>query len=243
MNTLSRFFHRETSYKKPKKILDEKDWPSSWKEIHYKEYPRAKTVILPKPNNLDSVTFGSVLKDRKSSRNFNKNKYLRLEDISTLLLYSCGLINKSSSPRHLFRTHPSGGGRYPLEIYFVANKTNVISRGIYHYRIDTHQLELIRDGSFVDTVILSLTNKQMAIASGYIIISSIFERTLMKYGDVGYRFILEEAGAVMQNLYLVGAAIGIKILALAGVEEENINDILDFDGTEESMISLLVVGR
>ncbi len=112
--------------------------PPEWLTIYFKEYPRLPKVLLPKPKKLD-FSIGESLIKRKSEREFN-GKPINLKDLSQLLFYSAGIIEKKENDwNKTHRAYPSGGGRFPLEIYlFNLQTSNELKEGIYHYNVKEH---------------------------------------------------------------------------------------------------------
>ena len=64
-----------------------------------------------------------------------------------------------------------------------------------------------------------------------------------KYGKLGYRYILLEAGHIGQNMYLVSEALGLKCCALGGTRDENLEKLIDIDGVTEAVVYGFAVGR
>lgn len=79
--------------------------------------------------------------------------------------------------------------------------------------------------------------------SAVIILTAIFDRTMMKYKERGYRYILFEAGHVMQNAYLISTAMDLGICSVGGFIDDKINDLLNIDGVNESALYLGVIGN
>lgn len=76
-----------------------------------------------------------------------------------------------------------------------------------------------------------------------VFITAIFERSVFKYGDRGYRFIFLEAGHVAQNMNLVCAALGLGCVNIGGFFDREIDDLLDLDGITHSTLYMLALGR
>ena len=74
------------------------------------------------------------------------------------------------------------------------------------------------------------------------LISAVFNRTVIKYRDRGYRLILIEAGHLGQNISVVSAALGIKSCALGGFIDDKCNEILDLEKEKESVIYIFACG-
>ena len=117
--------------------------------------------------------------------------------------------------------------------------------GIYHYRPDVNALELIREGEFYQDL-SNITSAEPWVnledASCAIFISGIFERLMLKYGERGYRFLLQEVGAVSQNISLVAEAIGLACCQVGSFQDDPVNDFLGLSGIGETACNFMVLG-
>jgi len=219
---------------------DESQWPDAWKTTYYKTYPRAKKILLPQTKH--SADFFSLVRARHTNRDFNKN-VVTPEIISALLRYSCGVTYESAewNPR---RAQPSGGARFPLEVYpiFFCDAGS-IPAGVYHYNVKEHALDTLKVQTFSDNDIAQIaTYPFVRKASMMIVLTAVFWRTQVKYGERGYRYILLEAGHVGQNAYLASMALGVKCSGLGGTIDTAVEKLLDIDGVNESVVYGLVIG-
>jgi len=219
--------------------LDPKDWPQEWKTVFYKEYPRFPKIPLSDTDGKGELF--ETIRARTSRRDFSRRK-LSLNELSALCKYTCGITGTSGEVQH--RAQPSGGGRYPIEMYVLLfTGTDGVVPGVYHYNVKAHALDVLWERSFTDADTGELFTypwaKQASLA---VVLTGVFERNQMKYGERGYRHILIEAGAIVQNLYLVSTALGIKCCAIDGVHEPAIEKLIDIDGVSESAICSLVLG-
>lgn len=243
-NGLTEIFHQKTKIKKYTNIvLDASKWPQEWKTIQYKAYARLDTVDLPSPTNIiiNRVKLGQALEDRKSARLFKKT--LSIIEISTLLYYSAGLLqNKNLSDFHRF--YPSAGARFPLELYLLSLRSE-LPKGLYHYYVRGHCLEIL-GGARCFGHKFNYKNYFMqdwiSKSSVLILVSAIFKRNSIKYGDRGYRYVLIEAGHLGQNIYLLTTALGINCCAIGGFKDDALNKLLDLDGINESIIYVFAIG-
>jgi len=225
------FFHKETQ-KKIEIPTDEKKWPVEWKTVEYKEYPRFHRYELPSPEEKRGSDFFNVLGDRTSRRSFSPPEKITLQDFSNLLYWSSGKKEKDGT-----RFYPSGGMRFPLEVYFAFKGNAELPRGVYHYNVKLQALEYIFDGE-IEASLRALPNYSFAKnAPIYFIISGIFDRQMRKYKERGYRFVLIETGALLQNVYLVGEAFGFSICAVGVSQDEEVESILDFHEDEKVIIT------
>lgn len=218
------------------KILDKSKWPDSWTTIFFKSYPRLDSVVLPKPS-LPVGSLGGSLLSRTSSRTLGK--VLSANDLSTILFYS--LAEKSADTTR--RMYPSAGALYPIEAYVIINNVQGITSGLYHYSPHKHTLISLIKERFTDKYLETLSfESHMVNACSTIILTAVFNRTCEKYGERGYRFALLEAGAIMQNVSLISADLRIDHLDVGGIIDGKIEDLLEIDGLEESVVHCICLG-
>lgn len=232
-------FHSKTKLKKFNKSVSKEEWPRSWTETYVKSYVRLKQISLPEPKR-KKLSFYKTLEERRSTRNFNQRKTITLNSLSTLLYYSAGLKQPTSRQSNLTRFYPSAGARYPLETYVISLNTE-LPKGLYHYYLRAHCLEEMRlFNSFNFRKFFNRT--WIKKAACLIIITAVFKRTTIKYGDRGYRNVLIEAGHMGQNIYLNCSALDIGCCAVAGFIDDKINRLIDCDGLNESVVYVFALG-
>lgn len=219
---------------------DSNEWPKEWKTIYYKSYPRTPKISLSPRKKLPGE-FSQLLRGRHSSRDFD-GKPVKKETLSQLLLYSCGMAEgKRGYPA---RAHPSGGVRFPIEIYplvFAGNKD--IPAGVYHYNIQEHALDVLWQRKFEKKDIQNLfTYEWIQRAPVALVMTGVFWRNQIKYGERGYRYVLLEAGHISENVYLTAQALNMRCCAMGGMRDENIERVLDIDGITESVVHSLILG-
>lgn len=231
---LYEIFHHKTKRSVNDISLDPHEWPEEWKKIYYKGYARFPEIKLPKPYLLKNNSLKNALNNRTSKREFTKDP-LSTKTLSSLLYYGSG-INQSRGNRF----YPSAGARYPIETY-VLSLNSELTKGLYHYYVKNHSLEELVRLSTLD-VKSYFSQEWVGNASNIIIFSAMFERNTMKYGDRGYRMLLQEAGHMIQNMNLVCASLHIAACSTDGFYDDELNKLLDIDGLKESVIAVLVVG-
>ncbi|UYN96093.1 MAG: SagB/ThcOx family dehydrogenase [Enhydrobacter sp.] len=204
--------------------------------IHYKVYLRCEVVELPRPDIACSLS--DAIRQRASRH--ADGAALSLDDIGGLLLWSGGIVGgkapREGEARPSRRAHPSGGARYPIELYLLNLAGGELARGVYHYRVREHVLEAVFGGEVLDDAKDLFRYDWIARSSAVVVMTAIFDRTQDKYGERGYRYVLVEAGHIGQNLSLVGAARGIGVTMLGGTNDPAMEALLDLDGTTESVI-------
>lgn len=212
--------------------------PEEWKTIFFKTYPRLPKIELG--DAAPRADYFDLLRSRSSQRNFSGNGVSQSE-LGTILKYSCGEIQGNSGRR----VYPSAGARFPIETYVVIARPGPgLSSGVYHYDVRGHRLNVLEERIFGDDDLKKLFAQPWVKNAAFcIVFTAVFKRNQMKYGERGYRYILLEAGYIGQNVYLVSEALRFKCCALAGTNDEKVEELLDIDGITESVIHALVVGK
>lgn len=205
----------------------------------YKTYPDSKNVKLPKPD-YRGMTLEEAIEKRRSVRNYSK-KPITTEQLSQLLFAAQGLTGKMYG--RSLRSAPSAGALYPFEIYIVVNNVQDLPRGIYHYSILDHALELVKAGDFRGRIVDAGAQQEMlGDAAVTFVLSAIFDRVRHKYGERGFRYVYMEAGHISQNLYLQAVSLELGSVCVGAFFDEKVNQLIDVDGRKEAAIHLHAVG-
>lgn len=240
---VARLYHVHSGYIKSRPsntMLDPDRRP-----LCFRTYPGSDRVDLPGRDFNLGIALGDVLHQRKSIREFVLRP-LELAVLGRLLYASYGLrgYRRMGGQWSYDRPLPSAGGLYPLELYVATQAVEGLRDGVYHYDARAHQLELRRMGSVhSDLVEITLGQGMIRDANLVIMISAVFQRTMWKYGQRGYRFVWLDAGHLGQNLYLVAGALGLGPFAIGGFLDAEVNDLLDLPFSEEEVIYLVCVGQ
>ena len=187
------------------------------KNIENKEIDeRSEEIMLPYPKLKSSISLEEALKNRRSVRQFSE-KDLALEDISQILWAAQGITENSSG----FRTAPSAGALYPIELFVVK------SDGLFQYIAKGHKLKKLDSGDLRQKLMqASLLQESISNASLDIIITAVYERTTAKYGDRGIRYIYMEAGHVCQNILLQATALQLGAVPIGAFSDTEVQKVL-----------------
>ena len=234
-------FHRNTTR-----------WPFNWlmpseepgAEPAFKEYFGVPVMSLPEAV-WPETSLRRAIADRFSCRRFT-GAPLALLQLATLLKSAYGIVGRTTTGdlEMLERPVPSGGGLYPLELYLLVQNVVGVEPGLYHYAALHHTLEQIQALRLSKPVVSSLFMEQPYIVEASVIIAlvALVERSMHKYGDRGYRYILFEAGHVAQNVNLVSSALGLASLNLGGFHDADLASLLQLDLEIEIPLYGMAVG-
>lgn len=176
-----------------------------------------------------------VLRARRSNSP-SPGSTLDLADVATLVsAYDADLVTGR-------RNVPSGGALYPLELYVLATRVHALSSGVYHVDPFDRALELLVAGepaledAFVDSAVPEN-------AAAILLVTGVFWRSRCKYGPRSYRFVLLEAGHLMQAMLLQASEAEIDALPLGGFYDAALDRVVGADGVNESIVYAVAVGR
>ena len=232
-----------TRFSKP--FLDE-EIRARTAELHevlpFEGYP---IVELPDSLSLLKLSLRDAITKRVSCRKMAPSS-LPLMDVATLLHYAYGVTrNKTESDAlRSFRVVPSGGGLYPLEMFFNSSHIAGVEPGLYHYNSLRHYLRLLRGGDTTPLIADGTVYPDLVLGASLVLfITAVFERSVFKYGDRGYRFILLEAGHVAQNINLVATALGLGCVNIGGYFDRDVDEFIGLDGVTHSTIYMIAIGK
>ncbi len=213
--------------------------------LRFRTYLGSHRLDLPGRDFELPATLGDVLQWRHSVRDFRLNP-LDLTAVGRLLHAGAGVrgYRKSEGEWVYDRPFPSAGGLYPLELYVATQVVRGLPDGIYHYDARAHQLE-VRQTRLVHPELaeIALGQTMPRDANLVIAICAMFERTMWKYGERGYRYVWLDAGHVGQNLALIATALGLGSVGIGGFFDEELNRLFDLSPEEEEVIYLVCVGQ
>ncbi len=156
------------------------------------DYKREIKLLSIEPRNKPRLS--EVLVKLACAKCKYKEKILSLNEITRILFSIQGC--RPSSWLSCFRTIPSAGATYPLEIYFISSGIEGLEEGIYSYNPKRHSLTLVYSDSSLDF-------------SG-VLVNAVYERTTGYYGSRGYMYVREEVGHAIQNAVVTSCSLGFK---------------------------------
>lgn len=199
-------------------------------------------VLLPAPNLKGTVSIEETLLNRRSVREFKKDA-LTIQQVSQLLWAAYGITKEMNSPSFLrggFKTAPSAGALYPLEIYLVAGNVKGLNPGIYKYLPEGHQLIRTYDKDIrKELTEAALNQKFITQAPISLVYSAVFDRTTKKYGDRGReRYVCMDMGHSAENVCLQAVALGLGSCAVGAFDDTMVKNVIMMPNEEEPLYIL-----
>ena len=189
-----------------------------------------KEIKLPEPEVSGDITIEETLAKRRSIRSYS-NKALSIKDASQLLWAAQGVTSDIG-----FRTAPSAGALYPLEVYLVAINVDGVDVGVYKYLPGNHSIiQTIEDDIKNELSIAALSQPQVRDCAANIVFAADYSRATAKYGKRGIRYTNIEIGHAAQNVYLQGVALGIGTCAVGAFDDEKVGEALRLPDNERAL--------
>lgn len=217
-----------------KKIINQKTQLSEEKAMPIKN---KETIFLPQPKTSGEISLEEVILKRRSKRSFTSQK-LTLSQISQVLWAAQGITDDKRG----FRSAPSAGALYPLEIYLVVAQDGVenLEAGVYHFDPEEHSLErVLKEDLRQELAEAGLGQSAISQAPISLVITAVYERITKKYGQRGRRYVHMEVGHVGQNIYLQVEALGLGTVVIGAFNDQQVKQIL---GIEEEPLYIMPIG-
>jgi SagB-type dehydrogenase family enzyme len=193
--------------------------------------PQGQVTALPEPRLSSDVSLEEALNRRRSVRAFG-DEPLTIEHIGQLFWAAQGLTHQQG-----YRTAPSAGALYPLELYAATDA------GLYHYQPDGHRASFRHvDGWRVALCQAALSQEAVCQAPAVFVVAAVHERTARKYGERAERYVRLEAGHVAQNLLLQAVALDLGAVPIGAFHDDQVQAALGLPADHEPLY-LIPVGR
>lgn len=213
---------------------------------NYKNYRYCNKQTLPEPV-LCNTSVSECFTERRSIQRF-RQQALTQAQLSNILHGAMRSTRRETLAGGYGytldkRTYASGGGLYPVEVYPLILNVEGMESCVTHYNQRTHELNIISSLDRHDALTaLNDVDERLANAGVVFILTSVMERTTIKYGQRGYRFALLEAGEIGQNLSVCAVGENTGTLPWGGYYDDRIGDLLGIDNVSEIVVHCLSLG-
>lgn len=205
------------------------------------------TMTAMEPVILPSAATPQTLKDilvaRESCRRFSEGP-LSTEHLAALLHCGYGIIGQAVMGDLEFphRPVPSAGAAYPLHLYALCRSVEGIDQRIFYYEPDSVLRPVNARPSDNAISRLFLDQVYVGAAAAIIVIAAEWDKTMRRYLDRGYRYVMFEVGHVAQNIALCAAALHLGCLSTGGFEDLELAAMLGIPGQQIGPVYALAVG-
>ena len=187
-------------------------------------------IALPAPKTEGEMSLEETLAKRRSIRQYQAQD-LTLEQLGQLAWAAQGITNERG-----FRTAPSAGATYPLELYLLTKD------GVFRYLPAGHKLQQFSDQNLRrELAAAALEQEWVRFAPLDIVITAVYERTRRRYRDRAERYVILEAGHAAENILLQAVALGLASVPVGAFSDEDVSKLLGLS-PEEAPLYIIPVG-
>jgi SagB-type dehydrogenase family enzyme len=189
-------------------------------------------ILLPAPMKKGQMSLEEALARRRSVREFTPEA-LSDQELSQLLWAVQGITHPAG-----YRTAPSAGALYPLEIYVAT------ASGFYHYEPREHRLNRRSNHDLRPALCRAgLDQESLLQAPAVFVVSAVYERIAQKYGEARTpRYVHIEVGHAAQNLLLEAVAMGLGAVPIGAFDDAQVQRALSLPA-EQRPLYLIPVGH
>lgn len=197
----------------------------------------SKSIKLPKPQYDSNVSIEETLLKRRSIRSY-KSEPLAIAEISQLLWSAQGVTNRKG-----FRTAPSAGALYPLEVYIAAGNVTDLYAGIYKDYPHRHEIvNTVKGDKRSELCRAGLGQSSIKNAPAVMVFCAVFERVTGSYGKRGIQYVHMEVGHAIQNVCLQAISLGLGSVIIGAFNDYDVKDVMNFELDEHPLL-ILPVGK
>jgi putative peptide maturation dehydrogenase len=213
--------------------------------------PKRQGQVVPMPGRAREGSLYEILMARRTTRSFDGDVPMTLEQLDAVLLYVFGCHGYADSLGDLScikRTSPSGGCLHPTQAYLIVTHVSGVPSGIYQYCSEDHSLVLISelDAEQARETATSFATGQYYFGAAHVsfVLTARFYRNHWKYRrhHKAYTAILMDAAHLSQTLYLVSGELGLGAYVTIAINGRDIEERLGLDGISEGVIAMAGCG-
>jgi SagB-type dehydrogenase family enzyme len=170
---------------------------------------------LPAPDLSGDMSLEQALVERRSLREFGPTE-LTEATIGQLFWAGQGITDDRG-----YRTAPSAGGHYPLELYAIT------ATGVSHYLPEGHRVEH-RSDTITRAALADAAFGQGHVGAAPVVFAviGVASRTEAEYGAPAADFVEREAGHAAQNMLLQATALGLAAVPVGGFDPAEVARLL-----------------
>lgn len=204
-----------------------------------KAYPQLPSMPLKPPGALLKGSLREVLGGHMADN--SPQPPFGLKDLSAILLLANGITarRRYGNQTQFFRSAPSAGALYPNEIYVASGNVEGLPPGLYNHQVMDATLVELRKGRLMQHVESALTMAYGGLPAASLLVTGIFFRSAWKYRDRAFRYVLLDAGHLVENLVLAANAHGYVYSVHYDFDDTAMEHLLGIDPKQEACLAVI----
>jgi SagB-type dehydrogenase family enzyme len=138
------------------------------------------------------------------------------------------------------RATPSGGGMYPLEIYWVTGAGGPVRPGVYHFHTGQRAWQRLVTGDQTGAVRDACLGAPAAAGAGqFLVVTVRFWKNAFKYHNFCYHVVTQDLGALLGSWQLIARGMGRRLAPVLWFADAAVNGPLGLDTDAESVLAVV----
>lgn len=172
----------------------------------------------------ENCSLVEALKKRRTIREITGRK-IESSRLDQLVWAACG--NTLKYEGDTYRTAPSAGATYPIELYVVVNNAENYENGIYLYNKKAEKLDLAINGVFLSEIQkMSWDQDFISVSNAIFLLVYNPQKIEKEYGNKSRDYGLLECGHIAQNILLMAAADGLGAVPVGAFSQKRLANLL-----------------
>ena len=219
-------YHRATSYRRHQLTPHTLDW--AHQPMPVKPYPDLPRVPLDRSAKLPAIDYFDLM-NRRQAIDSSRSEALDIQKISTAFRLTHDITARTmhADPPFYYRSVASAGALYPFELYLAVHHIDGLDPGVYHYHLFDFCLTTLRRGPVPE-----IPPVDRGVSATFYI-TGIFFRSAWKYRNRAYRYVLLDAGHLLENLRLALGALDLSFSIHLDFDDERAATLLGLDPQRE----------
>jgi len=221
-------YHDSTSYDRLRMRGGYLDWSNQPEP--YKIYEECERIPLPRDIGFPPQDLWEVMEAKAEREGLLP---WDMETIARILVLTCSVTARAkySAGEFHYRSTPSAGALYPTELYLCTTGQGPIPPGLYFYELASHSLSVLKP-----------LPKEEGDGRILFFVTGRFFRSAWKYADRAYRYVLLDAGHLLENLHLALNSMKLAHSIRYDFPDKEINEFLGLDPGKEVALAIVELG-
>ena len=191
------------------------------------------TIKLPEPQKDLEFPLMKALEIRRTIRKWS-DLPIEEQDLSNLLWAACGITKSKTSKEKSKRTAPSACNSQEIRVY------PVMKQGVFLYKEDIHELELIKAGDLRENIGTQKMMKSAPLGLVFVADLSRMNGSMFKNQESQRFCAWVDTGFISQNIYLYCASANLGTAVLALINRDKLHESMNLKEHEKIVLTQVV---
>lgn len=139
----------------------------------------------------------------------------------------------------------SGGGLYPVSIYWISGPSGPLTPGVHYYSPLRHSLQRLLTGDVSEEVRAALGDDRASGAAGdagtdqFLVLGVKYWQNAFKYNNFCFHAVSMDVGALLQTWQMWARARGLRLAPALWFDEARLARLLGLEGDEEGLFAVV----